>query len=276
MTSLSYSSLGEYRRCGYRFYTERVLGLPPVADPRSRRGMPAGGEATTPRSGADRGVLLHALLERLDFRRPIIPSAEAIRAAAARAGLSPAPGPQETDGIATIMRRFAECHLRERLARAGRVGREERFTFALGPAAGQTLVTGAFDVLATEPGHGVLVVDYKSDRLGDAAPGTVVAAQYATQQLIYALAALRTGAETVEIAHCFLERPEDPVVAAFTAVQAPDLVAELEALAAGVLQRRFEVAPDPHRHLCEGCPAENGLCSWPAAMTRRESPDRLF
>ena len=28
VSTLSYSSLGEYARCGYRFYAERVLGLP--------------------------------------------------------------------------------------------------------------------------------------------------------------------------------------------------------------------------------------------------------
>ena len=31
--TLSYSSLAEYGRCAYRFYAERVLGLPPVAEP---------------------------------------------------------------------------------------------------------------------------------------------------------------------------------------------------------------------------------------------------
>ena len=28
--------------------------------------------------------------------------------------------------------------------------------------------------------------------------------------------------------------------------------------------------------VCEGCPAEGGLCSWPLEMTRREAADRLF
>ena len=31
VSRLSYSSLGEYARCGYRFYVQRVLGLPPTA-----------------------------------------------------------------------------------------------------------------------------------------------------------------------------------------------------------------------------------------------------
>ncbi|MGZ4173897.1 MAG: UvrD-helicase domain-containing protein, partial [Solirubrobacteraceae bacterium] len=38
VAQLSYSSLGEYSRCGYRFYLERVLGLPREREPRPERG----------------------------------------------------------------------------------------------------------------------------------------------------------------------------------------------------------------------------------------------
>ena len=37
VSRLSYSSLGEYARCGYRFYAERVLGLPPLPEPPAAR-----------------------------------------------------------------------------------------------------------------------------------------------------------------------------------------------------------------------------------------------
>jgi hypothetical protein len=43
-----------------------------------------------------------------------------------------------------------------------------------------------------------------------------------------------------------------------------------------VLDRRFTVTDAPQRSVCEGCPAEGGLCSWPLEMTRREAADRLF
>ena len=67
MPSLSYSSLGEYARCGYRFYAERILRLPPGPVP-----PPSAGEASAHGRPADeRGVLIHTLLERLDFRRPL-------------------------------------------------------------------------------------------------------------------------------------------------------------------------------------------------------------
>ena len=269
--ALSYSSLGEYAKCGYRFYVERVLGLPAVPEPRRAPELDEG-----PRSAADRGVLLHALLEGLDFRRPAIPGAAAVSAAAAQAGLEPVPGPAEADELAALVRRFADSELCARLGRATQTRREERFAFPLSADPRDPLVVGAIDVLAREPSGQMLVVDYKSDRLDGAEPSAVVARQYATQRLVYALAALHAGAEGVEIAYCFLERPDDPVSVTFERAEMADLQARLAALADGVLQQRFEVAPAPYRGLCAGCPAQGGLCSWPLEMTRRESPDTLF
>ena len=109
-----------------------------------------------------------------------------------------------------------------------------------------------------------------------ARPGGGGARQLQTQRLVYALAALRAGAEHVEITYCFLERPEEPVTVAYVSSDAQALAADLERLAAGVLGREFAVAQVPHRALCQGCPAEGGLCSWPLELTRRESTDQLF
>jgi ATP-dependent helicase/nuclease subunit A len=276
VATMSYSSLGEYARCGYRFYAERVLGLPPGPGARG-----AGEARPGVRSAADRGVLAHALLERLDFRRPVVPPATAIVSAAARAGLSPSPGPEECDELIALVRRFAATELCARLGRATEARREERFAF---PLADSVLVVGALDVLAREAGRRggrgsdsrTLIVDYKSDWLGAAEPEAVVRGAYATQRLVYALAALRGGAAEVEIAHCFLERPEEPAIASFTGAQSDELETRLLALSAGVLERRFEVTPEPCRPVCAGCPAEGGLCSWPLSQTRREAADTLF
>jgi ATP-dependent exoDNAse (exonuclease V) beta subunit len=70
VTSLSYSSLAEYERCGYRFYVERILGVP-------ARDVGGVGRARGLR-GAERGLVVHSLLERLSFRRPVLPSDEDI------------------------------------------------------------------------------------------------------------------------------------------------------------------------------------------------------
>jgi hypothetical protein len=200
------------------------------------------------------------------------PTPEAVAAAAATAGLSPA-APDEVGELAAVVSRFADSPLCARLARATDVRREERFAFEL---VDSVLITGAIDVLAREPDARMLIVDYKSDRLEGTDPQLLVSGAYATQRLVYALAALRAGAEVVEVAYCFLEQPERPVMAAFDRARLPELDRELQLLSGGVLRREFEVSPTPHRGLCAGCPAEGGLCSWPLASTRRESADCLF
>jgi hypothetical protein len=138
------------------------------------------------------------------------------------------------------------------------------------------LIGGVFDVIAREPGGRTLIVDYKTDRLEGADPQALADSSYSTQRLVYALAALRAGATEVEVVHTFLERPHLPAVATFTRDQAPALETQLAALARGVLAREFSVTDAPHRGVCDGCPAEGGLCSWPLEMTRREAADRLF
>jgi ATP-dependent exoDNAse (exonuclease V) beta subunit len=261
--TLSYSSLAEYERCGYRFYAERVLGLPPrpVCAPVPALGL----------SGTERGVLVHALLERLDLRRPIPPTPATVAELCRRERIRPVSA-QEADELAEVVDAFARSPTRERLSRAIRIRREERFAF---PLAGGALVTGALDVLAREK-RGMLVVDYKTGRLEGAAPADLVTARYGTQRLIYALAVLRAGADKVEVEHLFLERPEEPLSVTFTRADTPRLEAELAERCSAILRRRFAVTDTPHRAVCEGCPAEGGLCSWPLELTRREAPDRLF
>ena len=182
--------------------------------------------------------------------------------------------------MAELVERFADGEMCRRLARATAVRREARFRFLLGDdraaATAGVLIGGVFDVIAREPGGRTLVVDYKTDRLDGADPQALADRAYGTQRLVYALAALRAGATEVEVIHTFLERPQRPAVANFTRDEAPALEQRLAALARGVLERDFMVTDVPHRAVCEGCPAEGGLCSWPLEMTRREAPDRLF
>ena len=274
VTALSYSSLAEYHRCGYRFYAERVLGLP--ARPGTGAGVGAGREAPAPGAltALERGTLVHALLERLDFRRPGVVTESAIAAAAARFGLTVAPGGADAAQIIELVERFAEGDLCRRLGRATGVRREERFRFLLAGAG--VLIGGVFDVIAREAGGRTLVVDYKTDRLDGADPQALADRAYGTQRLIYALAALRAGAGEVEVVHTFLELPQTPAVATYRREQLPALEAELSAMAGGVLHSEFTVTEAPHRGVCDGCPAEGGLCSWPLEMTRREAADRLF
>jgi ATP-dependent helicase/nuclease subunit A len=282
VTQVSYSALEEYRRCGYRFYVERVLGLPPLEQPvvvdergavddRAARGER---EATERLGPTDRGILVHALLERLDFKRPVAPDADAIAKASEVPLLS-----DDAEEIAGLVKTFLSSEVPMRLGRATTVRSEQRFVFLLGGAPGFSqplLIRGVLDAIAYEPGGLALVVDYKTDRLDGAEPAEVVRSAYLAQRLIYALAALHSGARQVEVVHTFLERPDRPVAARFTQEDVPSLEAELGQMAAGMMEGDFTVTPLPHRGVCRGCPAEGGLCSYPLAETRREAPDRLF
>ncbi|MBV9607773.1 MAG: UvrD-helicase domain-containing protein [Solirubrobacterales bacterium] len=272
VAALSYTSLAEYRRCGYRFYVERVLRLPPGPDGHGGRGLEV---APGLLSATERGTLVHALLEDLDFRRPAVVTETMVATVAARCGLSVAPGGGDAAQIIELVDRFAGGELCRRLGRATGARREEHFRFLLGSAPG-ILIGGVFDVIAREPGGRTLIVDYKTDRLDGADPQLLADRDYGTQRLVYALAALRAGAEHVEVVHTFLELPQRPAVAHFTREQMPALEERLAALAGGVLRREFNVTDAPHRGVCAGCPAEGGLCSWPLEMTRREGADRLF
>jgi hypothetical protein len=132
------------------------------------------------------------------------------------------------------------------------------------------MLTGFVDVIASEADGAALIVDYKSDRVGDADLDALVEAGYGTQRRIYALAALRSGAPAVEVAHLFLERPAEPAVVRYEQVDAEALDAELRLSAAPLLAGEYPVAEVPHRGLCATCPGRAGLCSYPPALTDRE------
>lgn len=258
--SLSYSSLAAWQACGYRFYLTRVLGLreEPVVPHAVTAHAGAGEPALDPRL---RGTLVHALLERPGPAGPRV------------AGVAAAHGVTLTaDGSAEVARladAFTRSPLAARLARARSVRREHHFSVALG----DTLLTGVVDVLASERGARQLVVDYKTDAL---APGAdlaqLVEDGYGVQRRVYALAALRGGALAVEVAHAFLQRPDEHVSASFDAADADRLEDELLALAEGMLAGRYPVTEDPHRGLCERCPGRRALCSHPPELTMRELP----
>ena len=261
---LSYTALGQYARCPYRFYLQRTLRLPPVAPP------PPVGEPAEAAPGLDprvRGVIAHRLLEELDFAHPAAPPPEAVLAIAAEEGAELAP--EDVEDLRAIVAAFGASPLCARVAAAASVRREAPFSFPLDPAGG-ALVNGVVDVFARGADGRVLVVDYKSDRLGDSEPDAVVARDYATQRIVYALAALRDGAPEVEVAYAFLERPDAPVTETFGARDVPALAERLTQVAEGVLEGRHPVAAEPHRALCGDCPGRATLCSWPEEMTLRE------
>ena len=253
--ALSYTAIAEYERCAYRYHLQRVIGLPDV-DP------PGGGGDT---AAAARGVVVHALLERLDFASPLAPSEREVADAAALAGVALGPG-EDLAALAALAGAFARSPLCGRLAGARDVRREEVFAFAL--RGEQELLRGFLDVAAVEPDGTLLIVDYKSDQVADATDlAAHVERDYSVQRLVYALAGLASGAPAVEVAHCFLRRPELLLATRFEAAERPRLeellAARLESLRAG----HFEVSTDPNRERCGSCPGRARLCSHEEVLT---------
>ncbi|HTA14297.1 MAG TPA: UvrD-helicase domain-containing protein [Solirubrobacteraceae bacterium] len=263
--TMSYTSLAELERCGYRYYLERVLGL---AENRAaaRAEVKEGIEART------RGTIVHMLLESVDFARPQAPSAQEVGRVARRVGASVAPG--EREEIAALIASALTTEPARALGavRGGR--REHPFTFSLG--SGEPLVTGVLDLIVERRGGDSLIVDYKSDRLsGGEDIELLVQRDYGFQRLLYALAGIEAGAQAVEVAHWFLERPERWVTARFVSDEQTRLRELLRARIDRIRARGFTVTQDPHRGICLTCPGRGGLCSWGETRTMSERSTTL-
>jgi ATP-dependent helicase/nuclease subunit A len=178
----------------------------------------------------------------------------------------------EGEEIAALIDAAGRTATAARLAAATELRREHPFAFVLQD--GGPLVTGVIDLLARETDGGYVVVDYKSDRVGEEVDlEALVEREYGIQRLLYALAILREGARRVEIVHWFLERPGEAVGAGFEAAQREELELRLAARLARARGRGFAVSAHPHRGLCLTCPGRTGLCSWDERHTLREQPD---
>ena len=122
------------------------------------------------------------------------------------------------------------------------------------------LLHGRLDVLWRQ-GERALVLDYKSNVLEGADPREVVEGEYRIQRLVYALACLRDGAAEVEVVYHFLEAPDEPVSAVFTASDVSALEAELSEAIARI--RAGEFPPRPSELTCSDCPALDLVCAGP-------------
>ncbi len=279
---LSYAALADYERCGYRFYTERVLGLASL-DPGSDEPAPtesdemlgeadlvAAGGGEIPRPGLRErrrafGNAVHGLLEWSARNRWAAPTRERCEALLSQEGLTA--DASEIDRALELVGGWLESDLRASLASARvRLRPEAPFLLALGGS----VVRGKMDLVAQQPDGEIVVVDYKTDALGGADPASH-AERYATQRGLYALAASRLGGEgaTVRTAYCFLEAPAEPVEHSFDAAALDAARGEVERLIAGVQAAEFEVTPAPHAALCHDCPARLRLCSYDEDMTLR-------
>ncbi len=246
---LSFSALALYDRCSYRWYVERVVGLREV-EPR------AGDEAAAGLAATEIGDAVHVALEHLDLQAPVAPAPEAL-AAAVRARY-PAVTGLELERVGSLVRAYVESSLAQRIARLP-ARPEQPFAFEHDGV----LLRGRLDVLSID-GCSALVLDYKTNVLGSSTPEEAAEHGYRLQRLVYALACLRAGAEQVEVVYQFLERPEEPVSALFTAEDVPALEEELSAAIARVRDGAF--TPTPSDMACSGCPALDVVCAGPRLL----------
>jgi ATP-dependent helicase/nuclease subunit A len=242
---LSFTALATFDRCSYRYYAERVAGMRPAdvrADVPGSEGL----------GGMEIGSAVHLLLEELDLGAPAVPDDLEERVVAGFPGATA----EDVERIRELLGAYCASPLAARLAALPDARREPHFTFE---HAG-VLFHGYLDVVARGDGK-ALVVDYKTNAVGDEDPAAIVDADYRLQRLVYALACLRAGADEVEVAYQFLERPDEPVIATYSRDDVPSLEEELAAAVAAIAAGEFR--PSPGERTCAGCPALDVVCAGP-------------
>jgi ATP-dependent exoDNAse (exonuclease V) beta subunit len=230
---LSFTALSTFEQCAYKFWARYGIGMSErPAAPTDEEGM----------SGTEVGSIVHELLEGIDLAAPVVPELEDER-------------------IRALVTAYCDSELARRVAALAGVEKERHFTFEHDGV----LVHGYLDAFHLADGR-ALVVDYKTNALGDAAPAEIVEEEYRLQRLVYALASFRAGAGEVEVVYQFLERPDAPVQAVFTQADVPALEAELSAAIAAIQAGEFP--PTPSEFACSGCPALDLVCGGPRLRPR--------
>ena len=156
--------------------------------------------------------------------------------------------------IGDLVRSYTGSALAARIAGLHGARPEQPFSFELDGV----LVNGRLDVLWFE-GNRALVLDYKTNGLLGRDATEIVAAEYLTQQTVYAVACLRAGASEVEVVYHFLEDADAVVSTVFRAEDAAHLEAALAASIARI--RASEFRPTPSPFACSGCPALDVVCA---------------
>ena len=236
---LSFTALSMFEQCGYKYWARYGIGLAERDVPRGEGGM----------SGVEVGSRVHELLEHIDLASPVVPEIE-------------------DDRVRAHVTAYVDSPLARRLGSLPGVTKERHFTFEHDGV----LVHGFLDVLQLADGK-ALVVDYKTNLIGESSPEEIVEADYRLQRLVYALACFRAGAEEVEVVYTFLERPNEPVEARFTLAELPALEAELSAAIARLQAGVFR--PTPSEFACAGCPALDRVCAGPRLRGGPSGPHAL-
>jgi ATP-dependent exoDNAse (exonuclease V) beta subunit len=242
---LSFTALGQFESCSYRYYAERIAGMKATDE---RLAAPG----TTGLAATEIGTAVHRLLELVDLGEPLPPPdlAGHVR------GWYPSVTDEEVERIAAFVSSYCKSELARRVARLTGAAPERPFAFEHDGV----LLHGRVDVLQLD-GARALVVDYKTNSLAEGTPEEIVEADYRLQRLVYALACFRAGADEVEVVYHFLERPDAVVSTAFARDRLPELEGELSAAIERINAGDFR--PSPDEFTCAGCPALDVVCAGP-------------
>lgn len=236
--TLSYSSFASYKSCPRRFWAESVLRL---------GSLRLGTNAVT-----DFGSLVHALLEQADGES--LPDQARVAALAAGMGVGERDARLAVEAASNYL---ASATARD-LAGCDVVSKEWPFTITVSQGA---FLLGGFVDAYGRTGPDALVVDYKTGTSGT--PDELVE-RYRLQASVYALVAMRDGAETVRVVFTRPQvmtdgRPQE-FEYRFTAADASGIEAELsgmhERMQAGDFGPRERWDP----FVCEECPAAGVIC----------------
>jgi ATP-dependent helicase/nuclease subunit A len=242
---LSFTALASFERCSYRYYAERLVGM------RALRPIGGDGEGL---GALNVGDAVHRLLETIDLRDPHLVELDRVRT------WYPRVTKDELQLIAGFVESYCTSPLARRVAALDDARTEVQFAFEHDGV----LIRGFLDMLHSVGGR-ALVVDYKTNALGESAPHEIVDQEYRLQRLVYALACFRSGATEVEVVYHFLERADAIVSAVFTADDVAALEAELSAAIARIQAGEF--VPTPSEYACAGCPALDVVCAGPRLRT---------
>jgi ATP-dependent exoDNAse (exonuclease V) beta subunit len=241
---LSFTAISTFDQCSYKYYAIYVAGM------RERRPDHAVGDGDGGLRATEIGDAVHKLLEQVDLAAPALPDLEQVRT------WYPTVTDEELDRIRGFVSSYCGSELARRVGALAGMQKERHFTFEHDGV----LLHGFVDALHLG-GDEALVVDYKTNLLGDASPEEIVETDYRLQRLVYALACFRAGAERVEVVYHFLERPDAVVATTFTREQVAALEAELTAAIERIKAGEFR--PTPSEFTCSGCPALDLVCAGP-------------
>jgi ATP-dependent helicase/nuclease subunit A len=242
---LSFTALGQFESCSYRYYAERIAGMKATDE---RLAAPG----TTGLAATEIGTAVHRLLELVNLREPLPPP----DLVAHVHGWYPSVTDEEVERISGFVSSYCESELARRVASLPGAAPERPFAFVHDGV----LLQGRLDVLQLD-GARAVVVDYKTNSLEAGSPDEIVEADYRLQRLVYALACFRAGADEVEVVYHFLERPDAVVSTVFRSEQVSELEAELSAAIERINAGDFR--PSPDEYTCAGCPALDVVCAGP-------------